>query len=157
MTQIRSLAKYRTTRLHSTTREGVRLGLIVGLVTWLWLAGFDYAMGRPFHTVQFLGGFAGFTLIHFTLCTGYGVAIISAIHASASEPTIMFALIFSTILFQAAFFALTLLLENIGLGSGAWGSIFLGNVLAAGVTYVLIARDHPIRQLYHNAEAHQKD
>ena len=157
MTPLRSLSKYRAERLHSTAREGVRLGLVVGVVTWLWLAGFDYAVGRPFHTLQFLGGFAGFTLIHFSLCIAYGLAIISAIHASAREPTIMFALVFSTILFQAAFFALTVLLENIGLGSLAWGSIFLGNVIAAGATYVLIARDHPIRQLYHNAEAHQKD
>ena len=142
---------------HSTAREGIRLGLIIGLATWLWIAGFDFAVGDPFHTLHFFGGFVGFTLIHFTLCLAYGLAIISAVHGSVKEPTVMFALIFCTILFQAAFAGLAAMLDNVGLGQPAWGKFFFGNVMAAGLTYVLLDRDHPMRELYHAAEARQKD
>jgi hypothetical protein len=146
-----------TSGSHNTTREGIRLGLIIGAATWLWLAGFDFVAGEPFHTFHFLGGSLGFTLIHFALCLAYGWAIISAVHASTNEPTIIFALIFCTILFQAAFVGLTAMLDNAGLGQLAWGKFFFGNLMAAGLTYVLIARDHPMRELFHTAEAHQKD
>ena len=142
---------------HNTVREGVRLGLIIGAATWLWLAAFDLAVGEPFQTLHFLGGYAGFTLIHFALCLAYGLAIIGAVHGSMKEPTVMFALIFCAILFQAAFVGLTAMLDNVGLGQPAWGKFFFGNVMAAGLTYVLLARDHPMRDLYHTAEAHQKD
>jgi hypothetical protein len=142
---------------HSTGREGIRLGLIIGVATWLWLAGFDFVVGDPFNTLHFLGGFVVFTLIHFTLCVGYGLAIMSAVHGSMKEPTVMFALIFCTILFQGAFAGLAAMLDNVGLGRLAWGKFFFGNVMAAGLTYVLLARDHPMRELYHTAEARQKD
>jgi hypothetical protein len=142
---------------HSTGREGIRLGLIVGLATWLWLAGFDFVMGDPFHTFRCFGGFTTFTLIHFALCLAYGLAIISAVHGSTREPTVMFALIFCTILFQAAFAGLAAMLDNVGLGQPAWGKFFLGNVMAAGLTYVLLAHDHPMRELFQAAEARQKD
>src|SRR6185295_7594052 len=75
---------------HSTAREGTRLGLIVGVATWLWLVGFDYVIGKPFHTFDFFGGFMGFAVIHFTLCLAYGWAIIGAVHGSMREPTVMF-------------------------------------------------------------------
>jgi hypothetical protein len=142
---------------HSTAREGIRIGLIIGVATWLWLAAFDYMTGDPFHTLHFFGGFLGFTLIHFTLCVGYGLAIIGAVHGSTKEPTIIFAMIFCTILFQAAFVGLAAILDNVGMGQLAWGKFFLGNLMAAGLTYVLLARDHPMRELFHAAEARQKD
>jgi hypothetical protein len=142
--------------MHSTVREGTRLGLIIGVTTWLWLAGFDYVRGEPFETLHFLG-FARFTLIHFALCLGYGFTIISAIHASMKEPTVMFAIIFSAILFEAAFVALTAMLENIGIGQLAWGKFFAGNIIAATLTFALVARDHSLRDLYHAAESLQKD
>lgn len=142
---------------HSTVREGVRLGLIVGVATWLWIAGFDFAAGTPFYTMQFLGGVVTFTLIHFMLCLVYGVAIISAVHGSGREPTVMFALIFSAILFEAGFAGLTALIANMGLGQLAWSRIFFGNVMAAGLTYSVIAFNHPMRDLYLAAEEHQQD
>ena len=137
-------------------REGTRLGLIIGVTTWLWLAGFDLIRGEPFQTIHFLG-FARFTLIHFALCLGYGLTIISAIHASMKEPTVMFAIIFCAILFQAGFIVLTAMLANIGIGQLAWGQFLIGNFIAAGVTFALVARDHSLRDLFHAAEALQKD
>lgn len=142
---------------HNTLREGVSLGLIVGVATWLWVAAFDVLTGHPFQTPEFLGGIVRFTLIHFVLCVAYGLTIIGAVHASMKEPTVMFAIIFCTILFQAAFVMLTALLANIGIGQLAWGKFLLGNLMAAALTYILITRRHSMRDLYHSAEAHQKD
>jgi hypothetical protein len=142
---------------HGTMREGVRLGLIVGVATWLWIVGFDFASGNPFYTMHFLGGVMAFTLFHFTLCLGYGLAVISLIHGSAREPTVMFGLIFSAILFEAGFAGLTALIANMGLGQLAWSRIFFGNAMAAGLTYAVIAHNHPMRKLYLAAEEHQQD
>ena len=154
---LRAQSHRRAPASHNTIREGSRLGLIVGVVTWLWLAGFDAVVGEPFRTFDFLGGVAVFTVVHFSLCLAYGLTIMSAVHASMTEPTVMFAIIFCTILFQAAFVMLTVLLANIGLGYLAWGEFLLGNLLAAGLTYVLIARGHPMRDMYDAAEALQQD
>ena len=138
-------------------REGIGLGLIVGAATWLWLAGFDFVRGEPFETFHFLGGVATFTLIHFALCIAYGFTIISAIHASMKEPTVMFAIIFCAILFQAAVVIVTAMLANIGIGQLAWGKFFAGNAIAAGLTTVLISRHHSLGELFHAAEKLQKN
>jgi hypothetical protein len=143
-------------RRHSTVREGTRLGLIIGVTTWLWLAGIDLVRGEPFQTLHFFG-FTRFTVIHFVLCLGYGFTIISAIHASMKEPTVMFGIIFSAILFEAGFVVLTAMIANIGIGDLAWGKFFVGNLIAAAITFALVARDHSLRDLFHAAEALQKD
>jgi hypothetical protein len=144
-------------RIHSTVREGIRLGLIVGAATWLWIAGFDLVKGEPFQTFHFLGGIAAFTLIHFTLCLAYGFTIIGAIHAAMKEPTVMFAIIFCSILFQAAVVMATAMLANIGIGQLAWGKFFAGNAVAAVLTMVLISRRHSLKHLFEAAEALQQD
>jgi hypothetical protein len=140
---------------HSTMREGIRLGLIIGVTTWLWLAAFDLARGNPFQTLHFLGA-ARFTVIHFTLCLGYGFAIIGLVHASMKEPTVMFGIIFSAILFEAGFVVLTALLANIGIGQAAWGQFLVGNFIAAAITFAVVARDQSLRDLFHAAEALQQ-
>ena len=147
----------RAPEAHNTAREGIRLGLIVGATTWLWLAGIDLLKGEPFSTFHFLGGLAGFTVIHFTLCIGYGLTIIGAVHASMKEPTVMFAIIFCAILFEAAFVMLTAMLSNIGVGDPAWGKFLVGNFIATALTLAVITRRHSLRDLYHAAEALQKN
>jgi hypothetical protein len=141
---------------HSTAREGTRLGLIIGVTTWLWVAGFDLLRGEPFETMYFLG-FTRFTLIHFALCLAYGFTIIGAIHAAMEEPTVMFGIIFCAILFQAAFVGLTAMLANIGIGQLAWGEFFVGNLIAAVLTLALVSRHHKLRELFHSAENLQKN
>lgn len=142
---------------HSTIREGVRLGLIVGAATWLWVAGFDYFMGEPFQTFQFLGGLAAFTVIHLALCLAYGITVISAVHASMKEPTVIYAVIFCAILFQFAVVGATAMLANIGIGQLAWGKFLAGNAVTACLTFVLISRNHPLIDLFHAAGAHQEE
>jgi hypothetical protein len=152
-----SSSSRRAQTTHNTLREGVQLGLIVGVATWLWVAGLDVIAGEPFQTFQLLNGIIVVTIVHFALCLAYGLTIIGVIHASMKEPTVMFAVIFCTILFQGAFVMFTALLANVGLGDVAWGKFFAGNVMAAVLTYVLVNRHHSMRALYHAAEAHQKD
>lgn len=69
----------------------------------------------------------------------------------------MFGLIFSAILFQAAVVIMTAMLANIGIGQLAWGKFLVGNLIATGVTLVLISRHHSLRDLFDAAEALQKD
>jgi hypothetical protein len=127
------------------------------VTTWLWVAGFDYVRDEPFHTFDFLGGIMRFSLIHFALCLAYGFTIIGAIHASMKEPTIMFGIIFSAILFEAAVVYVTAMIANIGIGQLAWGKFLVGNLIATVLTLVLISRDHSLRDLFHAAEALQKN
>ena len=157
ITRAYSSSSRRAQKPHNTLREGVGLGLIVGAATWLWVAAFDVLSGQPFETLQLLSGVVSFTIIHFVLCLGYGLTIMSAIHSCMKEPTVMFAIIFCTILFQGAFVMLTAILANVGVGDLAWGKFLVGNLMAAVLTYVLVNRNHSLRDLYHIAEAHQKD
>jgi len=143
-----------TRAAHSTVREGVRIGLIIGAVTWLWLAGLDFVMREPFQTIQSLGGFVRFTLTHFSLCIGYGLAIMSAIHGSMKEPTVMLALIFCTILFLTACVVVTAILANVGVGPLPWVKFLLGSMMATVLTYALVSRDHQMRDLYRAATAY---
>jgi len=152
-----SFSSRRAQKPHNTLREGIGLGLIIGAATWLWIAAFDVLAGEPFQTPQLLSGVVSFTLIHFFLCLAYGLTIMSAVHASMKEPTVMFALVFCTILFQGAFVMLTAILANIGIGELAWGKFLAGNIMAAVLTYVLVNRRHSIRDMYHAAEVHTKD
>ena len=73
------------------------------------------------------------------------------------EPTIMFGIIFSAILFEAAVVVLTAMLANIGFGDLAWGKFLAGNIVATAVTLFLITRNHSLRDMFHAAEALQKD
>jgi len=49
------------------------------------------------------------------------------------------------------------MIANIGIGDLAWGKFFVGNLIAAAITFALVARDHSLRDLFHAAEALQKD
>ena len=136
-------------RSHDTVREGIRLGLVLGVVTWLWVAAVDYIAGTPFQTIQSLGWY-GFTALHLGLCVAYGLAIMSAVHASMNEPTFIYALIFSWILFHTAFVMLTIMLAVEG-GTVAWIKFFAGNLMSAALAYVIVAREHPLLEIYRRA------
>ena len=48
-------------RPHSSLREGVILGAVVGTAIWAWIALVDAVVGEPFHTFSILGGVGRFT------------------------------------------------------------------------------------------------
>ena len=122
-------------------------------MTWLWIAALDALGGSPFRTMQALGGVATFSTIHVLLCVAYGVTIVAAVHAAMRTPTVVFAMVFCTILFQAAFVMLTSFLGELGPGGSAWTRFFVGNLIAAALTGAYLWRTHPLKALYHLAEA----
>lgn len=142
---------------HSTAREGITLGLIVGVFSYIWVLAFDATIGKPFETFHILGGPVLFTILHFVLCIAYGLAIIALVHAAMESPSVVFAMIFGTILFQAAFVMLTAFLASLGVGELAWGRFLLGNVLTAMLTLLLLTRRHHLRDLFHAAETNLDD
>src|SRR5690349_24372145 len=64
---------WRTEGAHDTKREGVRLGLVIGTVTLLWVNVVDALLGQPFRTVSVLGGAGRFAVLHYLLNIVYGV------------------------------------------------------------------------------------
>ena len=68
---------------HSSLREGVILGAVVGTVIWAWIAIVDAVVGEPFRTFAVLGGVSRFTTLHFVFCLTYGVVAVSVVHAAA--------------------------------------------------------------------------
>lgn len=139
-------------RLHNTTREGAELGLMVGLATWVWVALVDALAGSPFQTMRSLAGVAMFTAIHAALCLAYGIAIVAAVHAAMRTPSVVYAMVFCTILFQAAFIMLTVFLAELGAGTAAWSRFLVGNAIAAVLTFVMLASRHSLWDIFHRAE-----
>jgi len=137
---------------HNSLREGVRLGLILASVTWLWVALVDAASGQPFHTFQALGGIAAFTVIHYLLNITYAVVILFAIHGADHAPSLIFAVIFGVVMLEGAIAMMTNLLAEAALGSVAWIEILGGSLIATGIAIVLLMRTHPLAAYLRRAE-----
>lgn len=142
----------RATDGHDTIREGFQLGILIALATLAWVVLVDLLVGEPFRTMLVLGGPALFSAIHVALCIAYGLAIMAAVHSAMVTPSVVFAMIFLTILFQAAFVMVTAFAAQLGLGALAWPRLLAGNVLAAALTWWFINRRHSLATLYHAAE-----
>lgn len=140
------------TALHDTRREGVRLGIIVGTTTWVWVALVDAVMRQPFHTFDALGGVAVFTVVHYLLNIMYGMVLLSAVHGSERTPSLIIAVVFGGLLFEVAMAMLTIVLGQYWVGSAAWVSIFGGSLIATTLALSLLARTHPLGAYLHRAE-----
>lgn len=137
---------------HSSLREGIVLGLIVATTIWVWLAVVDALAGQPFQTFRVLGGVAFFTALHYVLCIVYGVATLGVVHGAARTPSLLVFAAFCFFLLEFAFVMATVLLSNVGLGQLAWVRILGGNVIGAVVTFVVLARRHPLLKEFQQAE-----
>jgi hypothetical protein len=138
---------------HDTNREGVRLGLVVGTSIWLWIALVDVLAGQPFHTFALFGGVVVFTAVHYVLCVLYGVTLLSTVHGAERAPSLLYAFGFGILFSEVVFAFATVAFANVGLGALAWLRIFGASLVGALVAVVLIARDHPLAMLLHQAEA----
>ncbi len=131
--------------------EGLRLGLIAGTATWLWIALVDIAFGQPFHTFELLGGIVAYTAVHYLLNIVCWVAVVAAVRGADRTPSAVFGLIFCLIILEVAVAMIAnLLAEHIG--SVAWVGIFGGSLIASAIGIVLLARAHPLVQYLHVAE-----
>ncbi|HYL21937.1 MAG TPA: hypothetical protein VEU74_09245 [Gemmatimonadales bacterium] len=129
---------------HNSLREGIALGVVVATTIWVWLAVVDGLAGQPFRTFQVLGGVAFFTVLHYVLCVVYGVVALTVVHEAARAPSLLIFAAFCFFLLEFAFVMATVLLANVGLGQLAWVRILGGNVIGAVVTFLLLARRHPL-------------
>lgn len=136
---------------HGALREGAKLGIIVAIVTWLWIALIDAAAGDPFSTATALGGVVGFTLAHFALNVAYGFSLVSLIHGAARYPSLILVALTGFAMIEIGFIMLTAALSYF-LGGIAWLSIFGGSVIGAAIAFLLLVRAHPLEALLHEAE-----
>jgi hypothetical protein len=140
-------------RRHSSLREGVILGAVVGTGIWAWLALVDAVVGEPFRTFALLGGMARFTTLHFVFCLTYGVVAVSIVHAAAREASLMVGAAFAFFLFEFAFVMLTAILSQGGLGGLAWARILGGNAVGATLSLLILWRRHPLAQEFRDGTA----
>ena len=134
-------------------REGTRLGLLVAINTWIWIALVDMIVGDPFRTFSVLGGIIFFTAMHFGLNVTYGVAIVSVIHGAVRTPSLIIALVFGFLVIEIAFAMVTVVLSHLGLGDLAWLRIFGGSLIGAAVAVKILTRRYPLAALLREAEA----
>jgi len=144
-------------RDHRSLREGAKLGLLVATSIWLWLVMVDGLAGQPFHTFTVLGGVVSFTALHYLLNVAYGIAIVSAIHGAAREPSLVFGVAFGFFVIEFAFVMLTVLLSHLGLGELAWVRILGGNLIGAAIGWSILFHTHPLREELRAAEAEENE
>jgi hypothetical protein len=137
---------------HDTRREGIRLGVILATVTWLWIVLVDAIAQQPLHTFTTLGGVIGFTAVHYLLNIIYGIILLSAVHGAEHTPSLILALVFGTLLFETAMAMLTTLLAQFWLGDTAWVGVFGGSLIATALALFLLSRTHPLLADLHRAE-----
>jgi hypothetical protein len=137
---------------HNALREGAVLGLVVATAIWAWLAVVDALAGQPFRTFQVLGGVSFFTALHYVLCVVYGVGVVTVVHGAARAPSLLVFAAFCFFILEFAFVMATVLLANVGLGGLAWVRILGGNIIGAVLTFVVLARGHPLRREFEAAD-----
>ena len=138
--------------IHDTRREGIRLGLIVGTVTWLWVAVVDTVAGQPFRTAEALGGVFVFTSVHYVLNVAYGIALLFAVHRADRAPSLVIAALFCVLTLQGGFGMLTTLLAQLSLGRVAWVGLFGGSLIGTATAFMLLSRTHPLADYLRRAE-----
>jgi hypothetical protein len=138
---------------HDSLREGTALGIVVATGIWAWVAVVDAMAGQPFHTFTVLGGITAFTIVHYLLNIAYGVAVVSAVHGAAREPSLAIAVVFGLVTLEIGFAMLTVLLSNLGLGNLAWVGIFGGSLIGTGLALFIVSRRHPLAAQVRDADA----
>src|SRR2546430_151886 len=133
-----------STRSHSSLREGVILGAVVGTGIWVWIALVDAIVGEPFRTFFVLGGVARFTTLHYVLCLTYGVVAVSVVHAAAREPSMMVGGAVAVVLLELGFVMASAILSQVGLGGLAWARILGGEGGGGALPLLMLWRRHPL-------------
>jgi hypothetical protein len=152
---IQSIVGIPPAAVHDTQREGIRLGLILGTVTWLWVAIIDAIAGQPFHTFAVLGGIPAFTVVHYLLNIVFGITLIAVVHGAERVPSLMIGMVFVLLTFEGGVAMLTNLIAESPVGPEAWTAIFGGNVLSLAIAGFLISRKHPLGLYLRRAETEE--
>jgi hypothetical protein len=145
-------------RTHS--HEVLRAGVLGATVVWLWILVIGALSGSPFRLATLLGrgithivgvpwnvpawiAVIAFTVLHFIAWCGLAKITVIVTRVAVRTPAVLLLTAVVTILFLLAFFGITLIFANDGLGGFAWPSIYLGNVVGLAVMWWYIVRWHP--------------
>jgi len=148
-------------QLNRILREGFIAGVIGAGAVAVWFLLVDLVNGRPFFTPAMLGGavFWGqydpasvvidfsriipYSMIHVSAFVVVG-CIGAALAAEVEEaPTTLFLVIVALCFFEVAFYIFVALLAKPLLGTLAWWSVAIGNLLAASGMGYYLWREHP--------------
>jgi hypothetical protein len=129
---------------HNAVREGMKLGVVVATIIWMWIAVVDAATGEPFRTFEVLGGIAQFTILHYLLNVAFGMAVVAIVHRTAKEPSLGAVLWFALVVVEFAFVMATILLSHVGLGAFAWLRIFAASLVGLAFAIFIISRRHQL-------------
>jgi len=147
-----------TARTH--THEVLRAGVLGATIVWLWILVIGALSGSPFRLATLLGrgithivgvpwnvpawiAVVVFTVLHFIAWCGLAEITVIVLRAAVRTPAVLLLTAVVTILFLLAFFGITLIFANDGLGGFAWPSIYLGNLVGLAVMWWYIVRRHP--------------
>ncbi len=146
---------------HRIVTEGIVSGLIGALVVAIWFFIFDLGAGQPFFTPAALGSalflgvsdiadvsvsfgtVLGYSSVHMVafMVTGF---LASAVVTEAEEiPPLLLGGILLFVAFEAFFMGFIALLAEFLLGSFAWWTIAVANILATAVMGYYLWRKHP--------------
>ena len=150
MTQL-LLGFWPRTSNHNTRSEGIRLGLIIGTITWGWVAVVDAMAGRPWHTFNVLGGLLVFTAMHYLLNVTYGMVLVSAVHGAERAPSLIIGLMFGVVTLEGAFALFTNVLVQ-SVGNVAWIGIVGGSLIGTAAAIGLLSQTHPLANYLRRAE-----
>jgi hypothetical protein len=142
-------------------REGVLAGLIGALVVAIWFVGWDLARAEPFRTPAMLGnallhgpaaGVTGtvtavaviaYTVFHGAAFVVFGIVAAVMLAFVERQPLLLLGVFVLFISFEVAFFAATILLDEVLVRSlGLW-AILGGNLLAATAMLAYFLSRHP--------------
>jgi hypothetical protein len=142
-------------------REGAAAGLIGALVVAAWFLVFDLGRGQPLFTPAALGStiflgassiddvtisavtVLGYTIFHITafILTGFLAAAIAA--AAEEQPPLVLAAVLFFAVFEAFFMGALAMVAEFLLGTLAWWTIAVGNLLAALSMGAYLWMHHP--------------
>src|SRR6266550_186686 len=114
-------------RKHDSLREGAWLGVVVATSIWVWLAVVD------------------------------GAVIVSLVHGAAREPSLVIGMAFGFLVIEFGFVMITVLLSHMGLGELAWARILGGNLIGAAIAFVMLSRQHRLRDGFRQAEEEENE
>ena len=151
----------RTTARASVLREGIIAGLLGATTVAVWFLAVDIARGTPFlvpdalgHILFHMGGggasegkiahVLAYTVFHVGAFAGVGIFASAVLRRSEIHPSLLAGALLLFVVFEGAFFTLTLLLvQSQRLGMPAWYLVATGNLLAAIAMGVYLWREHP--------------
>jgi hypothetical protein len=142
-------------------REGIVTGLIGAAVVAAWFLLFDLLRGRPFFTPAALGSalflgsstveavsvepatVIGYTVMHILAFAVTGVLAAAIVTAADDAPPLIIGAVMFFAVFEAFFMGLLAMVAEFLLGSLAWWTIAVGNVLAAVAMGWYLWMHHP--------------